>query len=213
MLLLLLLLLLLLQRLLLLLLLLQRLQRLLLQRLLLLLRRRRRLLLRLLLPPLLLVLPLPVGTKGTGPPIGTAALAATAAAASNQRPRPRCQRCNMLLEQVLLLSYQHGGLCFLLSEPAVRSLARIDGQTRNVPIELAARLSDVLAEVFEQHHAQILDHKVELVHVPNVFVIRTITGIESMGLKAQHMIQHLQNWGKVLAHLGQNLSFAICSFE
>ena len=108
-------------------------------------------------------------------------------------------------KKVLLLSHQHGGLRFLLGEEAVRSLARIDGQARDLLVELAARLSNVLAKIFEQHHGQILDHKVELVHVPNVFVIRTITGIESIGLKAQHMIQHLQNWGEVLVHLGQNL--------
>ena len=56
-----------------------------------------------------------------------------------------------------------------------------------------------------QRHAQILDHEVELVHVRNTFVIRTITGIESIGLKMQHMIRRLQNWGEVLVHLGQNL--------
>ena len=88
--------------------------------------------LRLLLPPLLPVLLLPVGTKGTGPSIGTAALAATAATASTRRPRPRCQRCNVLLEKVLLLSYQHGGLCFLLGEEAMRRPARIDGLARDL---------------------------------------------------------------------------------
>ena len=87
----------------------------------------------------------------------------------------------------------------------MRRLARIDGQARDLFVELAARLSNELAEVLEQHHAQILDHKVGLVHVPNVFVIQTITGIEFIGQKVQHMIQHLQNWGEVLVHLGQNL--------
>ena len=62
----------------------------------------------------------------------------------------------------------------------------------------------MLAEVLKQHHAQVFDHEVELVHVADVLVIRAITGIESIGLKVQNMIQYLQNWGEVLVHLGQN---------
>ena len=56
----------------------------------------------------------------------------------------------------------------------MRRLARIDGQTRDRLVELTTRLSDVLAVLLEEHTAKILDHVVELVHVADVVVVRTI---------------------------------------
>ena len=73
----------------------------------------------------------------------------------------------------------------------MRRPARIDGQARDLLEELTTRLSDVLAEILGMHHAKVLDHVVELVHVADVLVIRTIIGIEPIGLKGQNMIQHL----------------------
>ena len=158
---------------------------LLLQLLLLLLLRRRRLLL----PPLLPVLLLPEVVKATWS-VASAALAATAATAL-RRSSSRCKGCNMLLEQVLLLCYNHRRLRLLLREEAVRGLARIDGQARGLLIEIATTLSDVLAIVFEEQTAQILDHVVELVYVVDVLLGGALVGIELTGLKSKNTIQHL----------------------
>ena len=87
----------------------------------------------------------------------------------------------MLLEKVLLLSHQHCGLSFRLAEEAMRSLARIDGQAGHLLVKLAARSCNVLAEILELQFAKILDHEFELVHVADVFVINTITGVEPIG--------------------------------
>jgi len=144
--------------------------------------------LRLLLPPSPLVLLLAVGTKAAGPSIGTAALAAAATAAPTQRLRSRSHSCNVLLDEILLLGHQHGGIGFRLGEEAMRSLTRIDRQAGHLLEEIAARSSDMLAKVFEQHLREILGNELELVHVIDVFRIVTITGIEPIGKKVQQMI-------------------------
>ena len=49
----------------------------------------------------------------------------------------------------------------------------------------------MLAEILEKHHAEILDHVVELVNVVDVLLRSAVMGIELVGLKGCNMIQHL----------------------
>ena len=87
----------------------------------------------------------------------------------------------------------------------MRGLTRIDGQAGDLLVELAARSSNMLAEIFQQNDDQILALTIELLHMVDVIGIHTSVEVGGTGDMMQEVIQHLQNRGEVLMHLRHNL--------
>ena len=78
----------------------------------------------------------------------------------------------MLVNEISPASFLRGRVLLKLSKEAIGLLHRCRLQTGDLLVEIATRLSDVLAVVLKEHTAKILDDVIELVHVVDVLLRR-----------------------------------------